>query len=163
MTMNRLAWAGLLACCLGGVAAAQDRDLRSGNLPPRTGLVSEEVARQKLAAFGLVDVKQLRQEGDRWRASATSRGQDIEVEVDSQTGHIRETGRAEPLQVPEGAGPGVMRDHALKIERDEIARVPMTVEPFAPDRPTAIRPLGDRPVSEPPRIAPPPGTRSPRP
>jgi hypothetical protein len=161
MTMNRLLWAGLLACCLGGVAAAQDRDLRSGNLPPRTGLVSEEVARQKLAAFGLVDVQQLRQEGDRWRASATSRGQRIEVELNSQTGHVREYGRVEPLRIPEGAG--VMRDHSLKIERDEITRVPMAVEPFAPDRPTAIRPLGNRPVSEPPRIAPPPGTRPPQP
>ena len=153
--MDTLIRAALTTFCLTQVAAAQDSDLRSGKLRPRTGVMSEEVARQKLMTFGLTDVQNLRLEGNRWYASGVSETQRINVELDALTGLAREPGRTEPLQVRELSAAPMMRDHSIKADRAEIQRVPMAVEPFVPDRPSVIRPLGDRPVLErPPAVRP---------
>jgi hypothetical protein len=121
--------------------AGHDDDLRSGDLPPRTALVSEEVARQTLASYGLSHVQELRIiDQSRWVASAILAGRRIEIEIDAITGRVTERGRNQPLQPVEQPGVPLMRDHSIKLERSDIARMPTIIEPFAPKRPSTVRP-----------------------
>jgi hypothetical protein len=136
-----------IVCGLVGVAGAQDADLRSGDLRPRTGLVSEEVARQKLLTLGFANVRGLRMEGSRWFASAILEGRQIDLELDALSGVLYERTRREPLR-PDQSGVPLMRDHSITIDRSKLINLPIVVEPFVPERSTAIRPLGDRPVAE---------------
>jgi hypothetical protein len=152
LNMDTLIRTALITLCLTHVAAAQDADLRSGKLRPRTGIVSEEVARQKLLTFGLTDVQNLRLEGARWYASGVLESQRIEVELDVFTGLARIPGRTEPLQASGVSAAPMMRNYSIKVERAEIQHVPVVVEAFVPDRPSVIRPLGDRPVLERPPV-----------
>lgn len=144
----------LLALLVSGVAHAQDDDLKSGKLEPRTALVSEEVARQKLLTFGLEQVSGFRHTEGRYVASVQYEGRLVEVELDEHSGVLRERGRPLALVPSMKAPAGIVKGYAVKIDRADIARAPLLIEPFVPGRPEVIRPLGDLPVKELPGIPP---------
>jgi len=137
-----------------GVAHAQDAahnrdtDLKSGNVPPRTALMSEEVARQKLLTFGLEQFSSLRYVDGRYVAKAQREGRAVEVEINLQSGVLRE--RGQPLTLVPPARAPIPSDYTLKIEQADIARAPLVIEPLVPERPQVIRPLGEEPVKEKP-------------
>ena len=118
---------------------AHDEDLRSGKIPRWTAYVSEEVAREKLKTLGVLEVGPLREEKGHFIAQGRYQGRLIEVEVDRQSGILRERGQYEPLAPAERTAVPMIRDFTLKIERSDIARAKIIVEPLAPDRPEAIR------------------------
>jgi cytoskeletal protein RodZ len=95
-------------------AHAHDAALR-----PRTGLVSEEVARQREAPRPT-------------SSSATGAGAASATSAAS---------------APESHTPDLIRDHSIKVSRDDIAGQKLIVEPFAEDRPNATRPSGDKPAA----------------
>lgn len=141
-----------LLLVLGGLAASVpaqdvDRDLRSGRLPQRTALMSEEVAAQRLSIFGVSDIQGLRLDGGRWVASGNLDGRRMELVIDAATGRAGERGEGGTIRPLPSPGVTTVRDHSIKIERSEIPNRPVVVEPFAPDRATPTRPIGDRPVT----------------
>lgn len=145
---------------IAGSAYAQhshDDDLRSGNLPRRTAQVSDEVAREKLKSFGLQSVGVLREERGWWIASGEYEGRPITIEIDRQSGLVRERGKAEALLPARGAVPTI-QGYKPMFDRAEIARAKLIVEPLPADRPETIRPLNDRPDVE---KAPEPASRPP--
>jgi hypothetical protein len=148
----------LLAALVGfaGSVPAQDtdRDLRSGKLPQRTAQVSEEVAMQGLNSLGITEIQGLKIEGGRWTASGNFGGRRLDLVIDAATGHMGERGEAGTIRPLPSPGIPTVRDHSIKIERSEIPNRQVVVEPFAPDRATATRPIGDRPVSTSPDTLP---------
>jgi hypothetical protein len=147
-TIDRTAGAFLAALVLatGAASPAAPHD-EHGNpaIERRTALVSEEVARQRLLTFGLKPVGRLRQAEGRFLATVTKGGRTMEVEIDQQSGVLREHGQALALGAA-GRSP-VLRDPASTFSREDIARTPVPIEPFAVERPEAIRPLGDQPLT----------------
>lgn len=54
----------MLGCAL--PAMAHNEELRTETLKPRIGVMSELVAKQKLATYGITNVKDLKSEDDRY-------------------------------------------------------------------------------------------------
>jgi MYXO-CTERM domain-containing protein len=95
--LNRHVITLLLCLLVTRSAYAQDEELRTGDLPPHTTLVSEEVARQTLVTLGLQHVSTLRAVGDRFVANAEYEGRVIDVEIDRRSGVVRRAGDAVAL------------------------------------------------------------------
>lgn len=145
----------LLMLLVTGVAhAQQDADLKSGNIRPRTALMSEEVARQKLLVFGLEQLSSLSYVDGRYVARVQHEGRAVEVEIDLQSGVLRKRGQPLTLAPLTKAPTPTLSDYTLKIEREDIARAPLVIEPLVPERPQVIRPLGDEPIKEKPERPP---------
>ena len=93
------------------LAHAHDEDLR--NAKPRIGIISDDVARQRLKLAGVENAEILRREGQRIVARGVVGGQPVTLHMDALQGAI--TDAAEPqrrLNGPRVVGPGVMASAA---------------------------------------------------
>jgi hypothetical protein len=89
----------LLSSLVVGSVCAQERT------EDRTGLVSEQVARQTLSAHGL-EAQRLVQTPRGWEAMVERDGQRMAVELDARTGVLRERGQLAPLRPQAGRAIG---------------------------------------------------------
>jgi hypothetical protein len=71
----------------------------------------------------------------------------VEIELDRQTGLLRERGKYEALAPTPETATGSASEYAL---RESIARTPLVIEALGPEDPTVIRPIGERAVTEQP-------------
>jgi hypothetical protein len=104
-----------------GPAGAQD--LGQEHLSPPPALMSEEVARQKLATYGVEDLAGLARRGGAYVARGRFRDRPVEVELDAGTGEVREV-RGPGLQGPEALAPVVpmVEDEQIKVDRGDLVR-----------------------------------------
>ena len=94
-------------------ASAQEPEFRT-----RGGLVSEEVAREKLERYGVTGVESVRQGAGVYEIQATHDGRPVRLQLNERTGVLRETGQLLPLLPARAVLPFV-----LKIDTDEAARL----------------------------------------
>jgi hypothetical protein len=98
----------------------QDTELRSGQLKPRIAIMSEAVARQKLVTYGVRDVKELKLVGDKYEIKAIYNDKPVELEMNSQSGLLREKGSVVQLPVAASARARVIRDRHIKVQPREL-------------------------------------------
>jgi len=123
--MNTLIKATLLTVAMLGSALpalAHDDELRTETVKPRIGVMSELVAKQKLATYGITNVNQLRLEGDRYVIQATYDNKPVQLEMHSQTGLLSEKGSRVPLQVAPSVQERVIRNHFIQLDRQQLIR-----------------------------------------
>lgn len=100
----------------------QDNDLRSGQLRPRIGVMSEVVARQKLVTYGVTDIRELKLVGNRYVIKAKFNNQPVELEMHAQTGFLTEKGATIKLPVAASVQHRMIKDRQIKVERPELVR-----------------------------------------
>jgi hypothetical protein len=99
---------------------AHDEDLKAGQLKPRTALMSKEVAREKLKAYGITNVKSLKQVGQTFTAEGVVEGRPIVLEIDRQAGIMKERGQTRIFLPKETPQTPVLKDFQIKPQRDEL-------------------------------------------
>jgi len=82
---------------------AHDEDLRSGNLQPRIGQISDEVAIQRLKTVGVENPQIVRREGSQIIIQGVFEGHSATLRMDALRGYVADV--ADPSRVI--AGPGV--------------------------------------------------------
>ena len=100
-----LAALAAVALQFAGSAFAHDEDLRSNNLPPRIGQISDEVAVQRLTATGVVNPKVLRREGTRIVVSGEINNQPTTLHMDALRGRVVDATNPSRVIVEAGAAP----------------------------------------------------------
>jgi hypothetical protein len=93
-------WIALL--CSITNARAHDTDLRSADVKPRIGQISDEVARQRLTSAGLEQPEVLGREGDQINVRVSLNGQLFTLRVHALTGAITEArdSSRQPVPIP---------------------------------------------------------------
>ena len=97
-----------------------DRELRSGQMRPRVGVMSDAVARQKLVTYGVRDVKALKLVGNKYEIKAIYNDKPVELEMNAQSGLLREKGSVVQLPVAASARGRVIRDRHIKVQRPNL-------------------------------------------
>ena len=98
----------------------RDSELRSGQMRPRVGVMSETVARQKLETYGVRDVKELKLVGNKYVIKAIYDNRPVELEMNAQSGLLREKGSLLQLPVAASARGRVIRDRHIKVQRRQL-------------------------------------------
>ena len=100
----------------------RDTELRSGQMRPRIGVMSELVARQKLQTYGVKDVKELKLVGNKYVIKATYNNKPVDLEMNAQSGLLTEKGSVLPLSVAGSARDKVIKDRHIKLPRRALVR-----------------------------------------
>jgi hypothetical protein len=98
----------------------QDKELRSGQVRPRIGVMTEVVARQKLVTYGVKDVEELKLVGDKYVIKANYNNRPVELDMNAQSGLLTEKGSVLPLPVAASARSRVIKDRHIKVQRREL-------------------------------------------
>lgn len=99
-----------------------DAELKSGQVKPRIAVMSELVARQKLATYGVENVRELKLIGDKYVIKGTYDNRPVELEMNAQSGLLKEKGARERLLVAASARSRVIKDRHIKAQRHELVK-----------------------------------------
>ena len=109
-----------------------DAQLKSGQVKPRIGVISEVVARQKLVTYGVENVRELKLVGDKYVIKATYNNRPVELEMNVQSGLLKEKGSLVRLPVATSVRSRVINNRHIKVERQELvdpARIKPSKQP----------------------------------
>jgi len=118
------------------LALAHDEDLRSGNLKPRIGRISNEVAQLKLRTYGLDRPTIVSRDGERIVLNALHNGQPISLQMNALTGattDAADTSLALASIVGPAAGDRIAR-RQLDVSRARISDRALIEGAVAPPR-----------------------------
>lgn len=125
-----------------------DAELRSGKIPRRTAIVSDEVAIQRVIVSGIDVVGDVRDSKDgNLHVPGRFQGREIIVEIDRKSGVIREAGRSSAIAARSLVRPAREENYAF---REQIARGTMPVVVLPQPRASttsrvSLTPIGDEP------------------
>lgn len=92
---------GVLTVGFLGVASAHgDEDLRTGQVQPRTGVMSEVVVKEKVKTYGY-SAAEVTSQGDTWVVRAQREGQPVEFKINALTGALQESNSGELRLTPQ--------------------------------------------------------------
>ncbi len=111
--------------------AAHEDDLKSPNLQPRIGIMSELVVRQKLATYGLTNVQDLKLIDNRYFMRATYEGKPIDLEMNAQSGFLTEKASSMRLPVAPSVRNRIIDSYQIKLDRQELVK-PELIQQIGP-------------------------------
>lgn len=100
---------------------AQNEELKAGKVRPPVAAMSEEVAREKLKAFGFTNIERLQKVGDSFAISGMRDNQPMELEMHSVTGALRHKTSKELIE-PSSSKMPLLQDSQIKMEQQEFVR-----------------------------------------
>lgn len=110
----------LAVMCISPVFA-QNEELKAGLVRPPVAAISEEVAREKLRAFGITNIEQFQKVGNSFVIRGMRDNQPVEVEMQVATGALRHKATQEMID-PSSSRMPLIQDNQIKMERRELVR-----------------------------------------
>ena len=94
--------------------SAHGQSLRARDLPPRIGVMSEEVVRHKLHSYG-VEITQFERQEDRYIAHVQTEGKSEVLEINRLTGALQQDGQSLRMQPSANAMPLTIKPDPQRV------------------------------------------------
>lgn len=109
--------------------SAHEDELKSGNLQPRIGVMSDSVVRQKLETYGVTEVGEIKLVGNQYLIKAVYEGKPMDLEMNSQSGFLAEKGTFIRLPLAPSVKSRIIDSYQLKLERKELVKPELIQQP----------------------------------
>ncbi|MGH7950273.1 MAG: hypothetical protein ACREQF_13690, partial [Candidatus Binataceae bacterium] len=116
-----LSWLLLLLAAPAAVYSQPVRD-QPPEPKPRIAVMSEVVARQKLATYGVTNVSELRRVGDQYVVKGVYNNRPVEFEMNAQSGLLRDKVSKAQIAPAANLRERMVTGPQLKITREDIVR-----------------------------------------